>query len=89
MADNPLYANPFLMVDTPESNYMRREADITKRYDPQGFWVGEAARAGSKLRKELNARGIAMGRDDERALNNKGILEGARCTFSRPSSPGS
>ena len=70
------YSNPFAGVLTPDALFGQREADIQRRYDPAGFWVGEAARAGSRLRKQLNERGIAMGAEDEKALNNQSMMEG-------------
>lgn len=69
------YSNPFLGVSTPDARYYQREADIQKRYDPMGFWVGEAARVGSRLRRDLNRGGIALGRDDEIALDNQAAME--------------
>lgn len=67
--------NPFGALTTPQTRYEEREANM-KAWDSQGFWVGQAARAGSKLRYQLNKAGIAMGVDDEIAMKNEAALTG-------------
>lgn len=75
--NNPYLANPFVGLDTPENLYLQREAENQKLYGDD-INVYRAARWGNKFRKALNDAGIAMGREDELAISQHAIIQGAQ-----------
>lgn len=72
--------NPFagLMPSDPESLMAQRSADFEAQTKGQDFWVQEAGRTGQNIRRSMLARGIALGPEDQRAINTKAIMAGAQ-----------